>query len=229
MKMNLQVIFIPILILALSVSLVLAKDPIAVIVKARGDVTVQYEKDGKRVKLKRGNKLYTGAIVIAKEKSYAALVFTDDRSQVRVRPNSILTVEGKWEKNNIAKNIAIEVGTIFAQIAKQKTDFRVTTPTSVASVKGTSFWVQQKFKAATYYYGEDGGPTDVSNKAGSALFRAGETCIVSSENSKPIVRKTKPGEKPEFDEESSIDEFRLEFKNDEGDTKTVRFKTKVNK
>ena len=99
----------------------------------------------------------------------------------------------------------MEVGTIFAKITKQKSGFQVTTPTSVASVKGTSLWAKQLFKAGTYYYGEEGGPTEVSNKAGSALFKEEETCYVESENHKPIVRKTKPGEKPNFGDEDSID------------------------
>ena len=207
----------------------MAKDPIAVIVKSRGTVTIQYEKDGKRENVKRGTKLYTGAILIAKEKSYASLLFVDDRSMIRVRPNSILTVNGQREKNNIAKNISLEVGTIFAQITKQKTGFQVTTPTSVASVKGTSFWTKQLFKAGTYYYGVEGGPTEVSNDAGSALFRELETCYVESKNSKPIVRKTKPGESPNFGEDDTIDEFKIDFENEKGEVKTLRFKTKVKK
>ena len=78
------------MVLVISASVVFAqKDPIAVIVKASGDVGVQYQKEGKRIKLKRGSQIYDGAIVIAKEKSYAALIFTDDRSQLRIRPNSI--------------------------------------------------------------------------------------------------------------------------------------------
>lgn len=225
--MKIKSFIIIILISVFIVSLGLAKDPIAVIVKSRGAVTVQYEKDGKRLKARRGTKLYTGAMLIAKEKSYASMLFVDDRSMIRVRPNSILTVNGKREKNNIAKNISLEVGTIFAKITKHKSGFQITTPTSVASVKGTSLWAKQLFKAGTYYYGEEGGPTEVTNKAGSALFRAEETCYVESEDHKPIVRKTKPGEKPNFGDDDSIDEFKIEFENEQGDVKTLRFKTKV--
>jgi hypothetical protein len=225
--MKIKTFNIVILIIAFVFSLSFANDPIAVIVKSRGTVTIQYEKDGKSEKVKRGTKLYTGAILIAKEKSYASMLFVDDRSMVRVRPNSILTINGEREKNNIAKNISLEVGTIFAQITKQKSGFQVTTPTSVASVKGTSFWTKQLFKAGTYYYGEEGGPTEVSNDAGSALFRELETCYVESKDHKPIVTKTKPGESPNFGADDAIDEFKIEFENDQGDVKTLKFKTRV--
>ena len=225
--MKIKSFIIVILITLVIFSLSFAKDTIAVIVKSRGNVTIQYEKNGKRQNVKRGTKLYTGAIIVAKEKSYASMLFVDDRSMVRVRPNSILTVNGKREKNTIAKNISLEVGTIFAQITKQKSGFQVTTPTSVASVKGTSFWGKQLFKAGTYFYGVEGGPTEVSNDAGSALFREGETCYVESKDHKPLVRKTKPGESPNFGDDDSIDEFKIEFENEQGDVKTLKFKTRV--
>ncbi|HEM48705.1 MAG TPA: hypothetical protein ENO27_00710 [Caldithrix sp.] len=224
--MKIKPFILTILITLLIFSLSFAKDPIAVIVKTRGDVTIQYEKDGKREKIKRGTKLYSGAIIISREKSFAAMLFVDDRSMVRVRPNSILTVNGKREKATIAKNISLEVGTIFAQITKQKSGFQVTTPTSVASVKGTSFWTKQILKAGTYYYGIEGGPTEVSNDEGSALFKEGETCFVESKDHKPIVKKTKPGETPGF-EDDSIDEFKIDFENEQGDIKTLKFKTRV--
>lgn len=227
--MKTKLFALSILFLMLATSLSLAQDPIAVVVNIKGDVTVQYQKTGNRQDLKRGNKLYSGAIIVAKEKSTAALVFVDDKSLVRIRPNSILTVSGQREKNTIAKNISIEVGTIFSQITKPRTSFQVTTPTSVASVKGTSFWTRQVFRGGTYYYGDEGGPTEVSNKAGSALFRADETCYVASENAKPVVQKTKPGEKPGFDDDDSIDEFEFNFENEQGETKTLRFKTRMKK
>jgi hypothetical protein len=224
--MKIKTIIISIVITLLIFSLGFARDPIAVITKSKGAVTIQYEKDGKREDVKRGTKLYDGAIIVAKEKSYASLLFVDDRSLLRIRPNSILTVNGKREKATIAKNISLEVGTIFAQITKQKTGFQVTTPTSVASVKGTSFWTKQVFKAGTYFYGIEGGPTEVSNEEGSALFKEGETCYVESKDHKPIVRKTKDGEAPGF-EDDSIDEFKIEFENEQGDVKTLKFKTRV--
>ncbi len=225
--MKIKSFIITIVLTLLIFSLSLSKDPIAVITKSKGNVTIQYEKEGKREDVKRGTKLYSGAILVAKEKSYAAMLFVDDRSLLRIRPNSILTVNGKREKNTIAKNISLEVGTIFAQITKQKSGFQVTTPTSVASVKGTSFWTKQIFKAGTYFYGEEGGPTEVTNEAGSALFKEGETCYVESKDHKPIVRKTKPGEKPSFGDEDSTDEFKIEFENEQGDIKTLKFKTRV--
>ena len=205
-----------------------AASPIAVVIKSKGAITLK-RADGKNgAKIKRGVRLYSGDKIVTGKKGFAAIKFTDDGSLVRIRSNSTCTIKAKKEKNSIAKNIYVEVGTIFSKITRQKSRFRVSTPTSVASVKGTAFWTKQELKGATYYFGEEG-VIEISNKKGSALVKAGETGIVTSSNSKPIVRKTKPGEKPEHDGEGSVDDFELEFKNSNGESKVLKFKVKKNK
>lgn len=204
-----------------------AATPIGIVKKAKGAVSIKSAETGKTSTLKRGGRLYSGDKIITGKKSYAAVKFIDDGSLIRIRPNSTCTINGKKEKNSIAKNIYVEVGTIFSKITRQKSHFRVSTPTSVASVKGTAFWTKQEFKGGTYYFGEEG-MFEISNKAGAALVKGGETGYVSGPNSKPIVRKTKPGEKPTFGEdEEQIDDFEFEFKNSEGDTKNLKFKVKT--
>ncbi len=205
-----------------------AAEPIAVIVKARGKVSVT-SSSGKKITARIGTRLYPGTKIITKKKSFAAIRFIDDGSLVRIRSNSTCTVEGKREKSGFFKNLFLEAGTLFSKIVKQKSIFRITTPTSVASVKGTAFWVKQEFKGGTYYFGEEG-VVEISNKKGWALLRKGETGYVSSPASRPIVRKTKKGEKPEHkDSKTSIDDLEIEFKNQKGDVKSLKFKVKKSK
>ena len=203
-------------------------EPIAVIIKARGKVSVT-TKSGKKLEVRVGTRLYPGSKIVTKRKSFAAIRFIDDGSLVRIRSNSTCTVEGKREKSGFFKNLFLEAGTLFSQIMKQKSIFRITTPTSVASVKGTAFWVKQEFKGGTYYFGEEG-IVEISNKKGWALLRKGETGYVSSPSSRPIVRKTKKGEKPEReDSKTTIDDLEIEFKNQKGDVKSLKFKVKKSK
>lgn len=202
-----------------------AADPVAVVIKARGDISIKNATSGKSVNAKRGTRLNDGDKIATGKNGRMAVKFLDDNSLLRIRPNSSLTIEAKKEGNSVAKNIFVEIGTIFSRITKQKSSFRVTTPTSVASVKGTGFWTQQEFKGATSYFGEEG-VVEISNDAGSALMREGETGYVTSKNSKPIVRKTKPGEKPTFDEGDAPDEFEFEFQDENGNKKLLKFKAK---
>jgi hypothetical protein len=197
----------------------------AVVIKAKGEVTVT-KANGTSIKAKRGTKLENGDKIKTGSKGRMAVKFIDDNSLLRIRPNSSCTINTKKEQNSVAKNIFVEVGSIFSRITKgPNTSFRVTTPTSVASVKGTSYWTVQKFKGGTQYFGEDG-IVEISNDAGTALMKAGETGIVSSNNSKPIVRKTKDGEKPTFDSDDAIDEFEFEFEDESGNKKILKFKAK---
>ncbi len=203
-------------------------EPIAVVIKTRGKVTVT-SNNGKKLKARVGTRLYPGTKITTKKKSFAAIRFIDDGSLVRIRSNSTCTVEGKREKSGFFKNLFLEAGTLFSKIVKQKSIFRITTPTSVASVKGTAFWVKQEFKGGTYYFGEEG-VVEISNKKGWALLRKGETGYVSSPSSRPIVRKTKKGEKPERkDSKTTIDELEIDFKNQKGDVKSLKFKVKKEK
>ncbi len=222
--------FMPFLITAfILISSLAVAEPIAIVIRARGKVTVFNAQTKKTTTVRIGTRLYAGSKVITKDRSFAALRFIDDKSLVRIRPNSSCTIEGKREKSGFFKNLFLDVGTVFAQIVKQRGVFQITTPTSVASVKGTKFWAKQEFKGGTYYFGEEG-VVEISNEKGWALLHKGETGYVSSKNSRPIVRATKKGEKPEFEEgKSSVDDLEFEFKNNQGDTKSLRFKVKKQK
>jgi hypothetical protein len=204
------------------VSIALAADTAAIVIRARGDVKLE----NRKTDLKRGTKLENGDKLVTGAKGAAALKFLDDASLVRIRPNSTCVINTKKEKGSVTKDLFVEVGTIFSRVTRQKTSFKVSTPTSVASVKGTKFWTKQEFKGATWYFGEEG-VIEISNDAGSALVKEDETGYVSSRNAKPIVRKTKPGEKPTFGlDDEILDEFEFEFENEQGRTKILKFKVK---
>lgn len=225
MKKIIYLIFTVLIVLPIfAAPLQAAKEPIAIVIKARGKVYLvpAGQKKGKLVK--RGSRIYNNQRILTKAKSYAIIKFIDNGGIVRVLANSFCKFEGKKKKKSLSKNIFLELGSIFNQVFKNRGEYRVSTPTSVASVKGTKFWVQQKYKGATFYFGEEG-LVEISNSRGVALLRAGMTGIVESPNSKPIVRKTRKNEKPALDEEEeNPDEFRLEFEDAQGNTKELKFK-----
>ena len=220
---NLKILF-SILLITIFTSSLIAADPVAVIIKAKGDIAIKNAASGKSITAKRGTRLNDGDKISTGKKGRVFVKFLDDNSLLRIRPNSTCTINAKKEQNSVTKNIFVEVGTIFSKITRQKSSFSVTTPTSVASVKGTIFWTVQKFKGSTQYFGEEG-TVEVSNDAGSALMQKGETATVTSKNSKPIVTKTKPGEGPSLDDSDAPDEFEFEFQDDSGNKKLLKFKT----
>jgi len=204
-------------------------EPVAIVIKARGKVYLVQGSSKKGHLVKRGQRIAAGQSIFTKAKSFAIVKFIDNGGVVRIQANSLCRFGGKRVKRNLAKNIYLEVGTVFSKVFKNKGGFRVGTPTSVASVKGTAFWTKQKFKGPTYYFGEEG-VVEISNKSGVALLKAGMTGYVLSPNSKPIVRKTRKGEKPVIEsEDQALDEFDLEFEDANGHTKSLKFKIQKNK
>jgi hypothetical protein len=199
-------------------------ETIAVVLKTEGTVLVKRSGSDSDLKAERGFRIEDGDKIITAEKSFAALRFIDDASLVRIRPNSVCVVQGKRERDRIVKNVSLEVGVILTRITQQKGAFQVVTPTSVASVKGTEFITDQDERGPTTYHGREG-TTEVSNMAGSVDMGQGETVVVNSENSAPQLRQTQPGEVPLF-EAMTEEEFELEFENEAGRTKTLKFKVK---
>ncbi|MFC2170900.1 FecR domain-containing protein [Calditrichota bacterium] len=124
-------------------SLVLAKDstPIAVALTVKGKVEYK-QGDGDWKAMVFGSTLNNEDQVRTGDEGFAAIAFTDDKSQVKLRPNSFMTVLGERKEDySISKRINLEIGELYASVKKQKGSMKVATPTAVASVKGTEFWV----------------------------------------------------------------------------------------
>ncbi len=114
---------------------------IAVTTKVKGVVEIMPvgKKDFSNLKpgtiLSDGDKIRTGS------KGFAAMIFIDDKSTLKLKENSEAVITGQRSAASISKKINMDVGTVRATVTKQNTDFVIQTPTSVASVKGTDFWL----------------------------------------------------------------------------------------
>ena len=202
----------------------LSAQSVAVVLKVKGDVSLSRGTQALKQKMNRGLRLIDGDKIVTGAKSYAAIRFIDDASLVRVRSNSTCTIKAKKEQDKVLKNVYLEVGTLFARVTKQRGKFEISTPTSVASVKGSACVIDQpdpKSGDPTLYHGLEG-QWEVSNDAGSALLRPGQTVVVPDENTAPYSRPTQPGETDgEGDEE--VDDFEFEFENEKGERRVLRF------
>ena len=92
-------------------------------------------------KLKPGTILSDGDKVRTGSKGFVAVIFIDDKSTLKLKENSEAVITGQRSAASISKKINMDSGTVRATITKQNTDFVIQTPTSVASVKGTDFWL----------------------------------------------------------------------------------------
>lgn len=119
-----------------------ASKAIALTLKVDGEAELKKTGTDKKIKLQFGTALDDGDWIKTSENGYVVLVFTDDKSQIKIKENTEVTIEGKRDaQSNIAKRVSMEVGELFAKVDQQRGSLQIATPTSVASVKGTEFWV----------------------------------------------------------------------------------------
>ena len=114
----------------------IAEDQVAIFTKVYNDVQVKPEK-GSWYAAKRAGALQNGDNIKTGDQSNAVVKFMDG-SILRIRPKSELTVFSERNGSKVDKSISVDVGTIGFDVRKRKDEaFRFTSPTSVASIRGT--------------------------------------------------------------------------------------------
>lgn len=188
------------------------------------DVT-RKEPDQEWVKALRGVPLASGDRVKTGERSLAVIKFKDN-SLVRVRERSELAVTGDILNRAFSKDVRIDKGAVGFTIQKQRPDeeFRFTSPTSVASIRGTGgAFIRGTEDTLVVTEGSVLFTNRISNR--SVLVEAGFTGI-SSENGLIITRPSTAAER-----EAALDaqrageqENRLEFemRDRQGEPKRLR-------
>ena len=199
---------------------------LAIVIKAKGKATVT--RNGEDKKVRRGTRLYSEDLIKTNKKSYVAMRFLDDKTLVRVRQNSIMKLQGERVGNTIAKNMFLEAGNIFASVTKQKVKFRVTTPTSVASVKGTKFvmgYNSSTGQAETLTYE---GLVEVTIK-GKKVELPANTKLVAQKDGTFTKEKFDPSVTEAFEtyfDAKKGDEIEIEYKDSDGNIKTLKVNIK---
>jgi ferric-dicitrate binding protein FerR (iron transport regulator) len=111
---------------------------LALVFKSKGSVEVKESEATAWQQSRRGKRLDDGDDIRTGSNAFAALVFTDDKSLMRVWKNSNVTIRGEREEKTIKKRIRMEFGGLFINAKKQKSPFIVETPSGVAAVRGTA-------------------------------------------------------------------------------------------
>ena len=189
---------------------------VAIVIKSLGDTKAK-QKAGWAV-VAKGSKLFSGDEMQTKKDGYAAVMFLDDKSVVKVKPNSVLKIQGTYEGKTISKQLVMDVGELFVKVSKQKGSFQVATPTSVASVKGTEFWTMVGADGATVIIGLEG-IIELVNKATGQTVTVNPGQTGTSNKDGATVGTTVEGSIP--DAGALKEEIRVKFKDANGVEKEV--------
>ena len=206
------------------ISSIFAQDQMAVTTKVFGNVEI-FKKKGSSVELKQGSILSIGDQIKTSRGSFAAIIFIDDRSILKIKENSILTLNGQRKRGSIFKEINLQGGSLRAQVTDQKMkNFTIESSVSVASVKGTDFWfINDKDNGQDFIHGLDG-LIELTNKNSglSVDIEAGITGF-SNIDGNLQTKKTDPKILPadEVDPESKTNSIEIEFLDSTGKKKKL--------
>ena len=149
---------------------------IALLFKSKEDVEVKKQNSTNFQKGKKGSRFKNGDVLRTGKAGQAALVFTDDKTLMRIWGNSNITIHGKKEDKSIVKRIEMTSGLLFFNVRKrQKTAIRLETPYGVATIKGTSGLARIDEKLKALFLTVFDGIVDLANQFAQSQIVAGQT------------------------------------------------------
>jgi len=199
--------------------------PIAIATKAMGTVEINKNAQPGYISLKAGTILEDGDGIRTGSDGFVLLIFIDDKSQLKVKGDSEVTISGKKIASAISKNVCMDNGTVRAEVNKQrKGEFVIQSTTSVASVKGTDFWFIANSEVGDMIIGLEG-IVDLFNVISglNVDVTAGNTGI-SDSNGNIDVNETNQNTIPEDPTEGDApvgDQIEIEFEGPNGEIKKL--------
>ena len=198
---------------------------IAIASKSLGSVEIEKKEKPGFNKLKAGTILDDGDRIRTGPDGFALVIFIDDKSQLKIKEESEVTITGKKIATAISKNIRMDNGTVRAQVNKQrKGEFVIQSTTSVASVKGTDFWFIANSDDGDMLIGIEG-IVDLFNVVSglSVDVTAGNTGTSDDSGNLdvgPTNQNTVPDD-PSDTEEDSGNQIEIEFEGPNGEIKKL--------
>ena len=180
------------------------------VMKANGEVLIKPIGSGTySVSVKPGQAVSNGDAIRVGEASFAVVIFLDDKSVVKIRENT----DFQFVETSNTRSLIIEQGTTLHNVNSndRKKAYRVETPVSVASVKGTQFSAFHDAVAGIDKFVGKTGNFDVFNTISGMTVNVGAgQKAVSNALGQLIPAPAEPGDYPEDPDGESPDDSQEE-------------------
>ncbi|MCP4930586.1 MAG: hypothetical protein GY912_01240 [Candidatus Marinimicrobia bacterium] len=180
------------------------------VMKANGEVLIKPIGSGTySVSVKPGQAVSNGDAIRVGEASFAVVIFLDDKSVVKIRENT----DFQFVETSNTRSLIIEQGTTLHNVNSKdrKKAYRVETPVSVASVKGTQFSAFHDAVAGIDKFVGKTGNFDVFNTISGMTVNVGAgQKAVSNALGQLIPAPAEPGDYPEDPDGESPDDSQEE-------------------
>ena len=209
-------IFINIIIL---ISFCFPKETLGLVTKSKGKVEYQkYDSNKFTSSVKKGLGLYGDDQIRTGDNGFSIYRYLDDASSIKILKNSEVVIQGRIDSRNITKNVEVTNGLLNFNIDKQKDGyFTVVTPTSVATVKGTEFWLICNGIEGDKFLGVEGS-VEVKNIQSGQKVTLGENSTVVSTSSGNIVTQNMTSE--DYEQVDDLNDESGEYEDFDIDTET---------
>lgn len=203
-------------------------EKIALTIKASGETSLKRaEATDFKPNIKPGTSLFNEDHLKTGKDGYAVLVFLDDKSQIKIRENSEMVISGTRTTEAISKTISMQIGSLKAEVSPQrKGEFIIATPTSVASVKGTVFWVTSNPITGDVFYGVSGSVEVRNLESGSVVVVGANQTGTSTPDGQIGVEQTQQGGAPVDQGDETNNVLRFQLQNAQGDRKEIKVEYK---
>ena len=175
----------------------LLAETIGRVMKANGTVLVKpMGSPSYSVQVKPGQAISNGDAIRVGEASFAVVIFLDDKSVVKIRENT----DFQFVETSNTRSLIIDQGTTLHNVNKEnrKKTYRVETPVSVASVKGTEFSSFHDAVSGVDKFVGKSGNFEVFNTISGATVNVGPgQKAVSNALGQLIPAPAEPGDFPE--------------------------------
>ncbi len=205
----------------------LGSSKVGIAVKVSGTVKLVSAETSTETALNPGKPLDNEDKIITGDNSFTAIMYLDDKTLVKVMENSELTIRGSRGASGINKELDIAYGKLSAKIAKQKgNDFRISTPTSVASVKGTDLFISSNPIEGDLFVLIEGLIEVINSITGETTqVKKGETATSTPDGSLDVSPTTEDDlegfQDSDEPSEEGPQELRFEIQDDNGNIKQI--------
>ena len=195
------------LLMAIIFSNLLSAETIGRVMKSNGTVLIkQMGSSSYSIQAKPGQAVSNGDAIRVGDASFAVVIFLDDKSVVKIRENT----DFQFVETSNTRSLIIDQGTTLHNVNKdnRKKTYRVETPVSVASVKGTEFSSFHDAVSGVDKFVGKSGNFEVLNSISGAIVNVGPgQKAVSNALGQLIPAPAEPGDFPEDpDGESSSEQ-----------------------
>ena len=180
------------LVILIFLSSFFASETIGVVMKHKGDVDyIPYDKNKQNKKINISESLFNQDLIKTGKDGFTKFVYLDDGSAIKIHKDSEVYIQGNIDKRKIIKQINISTGKLKLDIEiQQLAEFKIVTPTSVASIKGTRFWVDVNGKKGDVFHGLSGIVEITNNITGNKIELTENTTATSLPDGTLEIKKT---------------------------------------